>query len=74
MNTMEELPNRCDHPLEFVTLEYATERQMSGGAYVADAILHCHKCKSKFHLCSDYSGRYDHKDHLDVPIMNRCTL
>jgi len=69
MDTLMENPGRCDHPLQFVTLKSAKQCMTGGGAYVADAIVHCHKCGAEFHLCSDYTSGYDTSDHSRIPIM-----
>ncbi|MFA5745706.1 MAG: hypothetical protein WCX79_01150 [Candidatus Paceibacterota bacterium] len=58
MDTITEFPQRCDHPLEFVELLYATQTQSSGGAWSAQAIVKCHKCGAQFHMGSDYNGGY----------------
>lgn len=71
VDTLTELPVRCDHPLILVTLEYATQRQTPGGAFVADAIVLCHKCGAKFHMCSDYSAGYQSRNTDEIPILPR---
>jgi hypothetical protein len=58
MNTLTESPQRCDHPLEFVELIYATQKQSSGGAWSAQAVVKCHKCGAQFYIESDYNGGY----------------
>jgi hypothetical protein len=76
METLTEFPHRCDHPLEFVELVYATQTQSSGGAWSAQAIVKCHKCGARFHIESDYNGGYfKHNNEIvafpNIPRLNR---
>jgi len=70
IDTISELPDRCDHPLQHCELLHAHEHQTSGGAYVADAIVRCNKCGAKFHMCSDHNGSFrEHQaDNILCPV------
>ncbi len=70
MDTIVENPKRCDHPLEFVELIYATQTQSSGGAWSAQAIVKCHKCGKQFRMGSDYNGGYFRNNNEIVAFSN----
>jgi hypothetical protein len=73
MEIMSDFPERCTHPMDCLELLHAKEEQTDGGAFVADAIIHCHKCGKYMHMCSDYNGPFDRFNLDNVDIIPRCT-
>jgi len=69
MDDLKEIPERCDHPLAFIELYRTRAEQTRGGAWVHDALVHCHRCGAEFHICSDFGDRWEDIRVQNVPIL-----
>lgn len=68
METLTELPERCEHPLQYLELIVArVERERSSVPVFSTslAIVHCHKCNKDFKMISDYGDWAPRHDKID---------